>query len=88
MYTLRQRALPALGKEAEVRALLTDWVQHALMMTAVSAAEAEADSICVSSVSTCCSTVATWSSSCDSKLGIAGASTTLAAVGSASGTTV
>ena len=28
MYTLRQRALPALGKEAEVRALMTDWAKH------------------------------------------------------------
>jgi len=28
VYTLRQRAQPALGKEAEVRAQLTDWVKH------------------------------------------------------------
>jgi hypothetical protein len=28
MYTHRQRVLPALGKEAEVRAQLTDWVKH------------------------------------------------------------
>jgi hypothetical protein len=28
MYTLRQRALPALGKESEVRAQLTDWAQQ------------------------------------------------------------
>ncbi|HEY3107660.1 MAG TPA: hypothetical protein VGL23_02850 [Chloroflexota bacterium] len=27
-YTLRQRIYPALGKEAEVRAQLTDWVKH------------------------------------------------------------
>jgi hypothetical protein len=28
VYMLRQRALPALGKEAEVRAQLTDWGKH------------------------------------------------------------
>lgn len=28
MYTLRQRALPALGKEADVRAQMTDWIKH------------------------------------------------------------
>ena len=28
MYTQRQRVLPALGKEAEVRAQLTDWAKH------------------------------------------------------------
>jgi hypothetical protein len=28
VFTLRQRALPALGKAAEVRAQLTDWAQH------------------------------------------------------------